>query len=133
MRVRAIDNHVTLVCADPRGSCPTCVATIPRTPASRWDAAIAIDRSGLVVADTGIRVGVAVALVDLHRVRDLYSITFHEDRSLFRDLVDPDLKPLVPGRGKRHVRVSIAQVFAEHGPNPDPHSAFDRSSTALIP
>jgi hypothetical protein len=47
-----------------------------------------------------------------------------EDRSLFHYLVDPDIKPIVHRGPKRNVRVAIAQVEWNHGPNPDPNSEF---------
>ena len=54
-----------------------------------------VDRSGIIVADTGVKAGVAVAPIDLARGTDVYQLTFKEDRSLFHYLVDPNIKPIV--------------------------------------
>ncbi len=124
MRTRAFDDHVTFACANYAGDLPYLCSNHPTYAGSPLGRGCVIDRSGIVVADTGIRAGVAVAAVDLSRPTDLYQLTFHEDRSLFRDLVERDIKPLAARPQKRRITVSIAQVFANHGPNPNPDSEF---------
>ncbi len=59
--------------------------------------------------------------------KDIFHLTFHEDRKLFEYLVDPRLTPTVRKGVKRKIRASIAQVFPEHGPNPQPQSVFART------
>jgi predicted amidohydrolase len=124
MRTRAFDDHVTFACANYASDLPYLCSNHPNYTGSPLGRGCVIDRSGIVVADTGIRAGVAVAAVDLKRPTDLYQLTFHEDRSLFHYLVERDIKPLVARPQKRRITVSIAQVFAGHGPNPKPDSEF---------
>ena len=124
MRMRAFDDHITFVRADYAGDLPYLCSNHPNYTGAPLGRSCVIDRSGIVVADTGVREGVAVAAVDLKRPTDLYQLTFHEDRSLFHYLVEQDIKPLVAKPQKRRVTVSIAQVFASHGPNPKPDSEF---------
>jgi hypothetical protein len=83
-----------------------------------------INRSGIIVADTGVRAGVAVASLDLARTKDIYHLTFQEDRRLFKCLADAGLKPAVHRGTKRKIRVSVATVGFGHGPNPRPDSEF---------
>lgn len=123
-RTRAFDDHVTFVCASYAADLPYLCSNHPSYTGSPLGRGCVIDRSGIVVADTGIRAGVAVASVDLARHTDVYQLTFHEDRSLFHSLVERDVKPVTAQPRKRRVTVSIAQVFAHHGPNPDPGSEF---------
>jgi len=124
MRVRALDDHVTLACADYAGERPYLCSIYPTYTGEPLGRSYVVDRSGVVVADTGIHTGLAVAPVDLHRLKDIYWLTFHEDRQLFHYLVDPSVKPQVHRQGKRQIRVAIAQVAPKHGPNPDPDSVF---------
>lgn len=124
MRTRAFDDHVTFACANYAGELPYLCSNHPAYAGAPLGRGCVIDRSGIVVADTGIRAGVAVAAVDLKRPTDLYQLTFHEDRSLFRHLVERGIKPLVAKPQKRRINVSIAQVFMSHGPNPKPDSEF---------
>ena len=126
MRVRALDNHLTLACADYAGELPYLCSNYPAYTGAPLGRSYIVDRSGMVVADTGIHTGVAAAPVDLHRPKDIYWLTFHEDRGLFRDLVDPKVKPAVHRGGKRQIRVALAQVSSNHGPSPEPDSAFAR-------
>ena len=86
-RTRAFDDHVTFVCANYAGELPYLCSNHPTYAGAPLGRGCVIDRSGIVVADTGIRAGVAVAAVDLKRPTDLYQLTFHEDRNLFRQLV----------------------------------------------
>jgi predicted amidohydrolase len=67
---------------------------------------------------------VAVAPVELARPKDVYHLTFKEDRSLFHYLADADVKRTVFKGPQRKIRVSIATVGFEHGPNPRPDSEF---------
>ena len=126
MRVRALDDHVTLACASYAGELPYLCSNHPAYTGEPLGRGCVIDRSGVVVADTGFRAGAAVAKLDLRRRKDVYHLTFTEDRKLFRCLVDPGLKPVVFRGRKRTLRVSIAQVGFGHGPSPDPESAFAR-------
>lgn len=126
MRVRAIDDHVTLACANYAGGLPYLCSNYPAYTGEPLGRAMVIDRSGIVVADTGMRPGTAVVRVDLARRKDIYHLTFHEDRGLFRGLADPKLAPVACRAAKRKIKVSIATVVPEHGPNPDPNSPFAR-------
>ncbi|MBI5684949.1 MAG: carbon-nitrogen hydrolase family protein [Verrucomicrobia bacterium] len=123
-RTRAFDDHVTFAYANYASDLPYLCSNHPTYTGSPLGRGCVIDRSGIVLADTGIRAGVAVAVVDLKRPTDVYQLTFHEDRSLFRQLVERDIKPLVAKPQKRRITVSIAQVFMSHGPNPKPDSEF---------
>lgn len=124
LRARAIDNHVTLVAANYAGDLPYLCSNYPAYTGEPLGRACVIDRSGIVCADTGIRPGVAVTAIDLARPKDIYHLTFKEDRSLFRYLADPQSKPVVFHGTKRKIRVSIATVGFNHGPNPRPDSEF---------
>jgi len=124
MRVRALDDHVTLACANYAGDLPYLCSNCPGYTGQPLGRAFVIDRSATVVADTGVRPGVAVAPLDLARRKDVYHLTFKEDRRLFRYLVDPNLKPTVFKGPKRKIRLSIATVEGRHGPNPHPDSPF---------
>ena len=123
-RVRAIDNHVTLVRSGYAGDLPYLCSNYPRYTGIPVGHGCVIDRSGIVAADTGIRPGVAVAQIDLKRRKDIYHLTFGEDRELFRYLVDPKLRPLVHKGKKRKIKVSVASVLSGNQPNPDPKSDF---------
>ncbi len=124
MRVRAWDNHVTLVCAGYSGALPYLCSNYPGYTGEPLGRSYVINRSGTIVADTGFRVGAAVAQVDLGRPRDIYGLTFKSDRKLFRYLVDPKLKPVIFKGTKRKIKLSIAQVASGQGPNPNPDSQF---------
>ncbi|MDD4871209.1 MAG: carbon-nitrogen hydrolase family protein [Kiritimatiellae bacterium] len=124
MRVRAMDNHVTMVSADYVGNLPYFCSNHPGYTGEPLGRSCIIDRSGIVLADTGFKEGVVVAQVDLHRTKHIYNLTFHEDRKLFHYLSDPNIKSQMPNATKRKIRVNIAQVFGNHGPNPDPNSVF---------
>jgi len=123
-RVRAIDDHVTLVRSTYAGELPYLCSNHPQYTGEPLGGGCVVDRSGTIVADTGVRPGVAVAEVDLGRGKDIFHLTFTEDRSLFRYLVDPDLKPVVHKGPKRKITVALAQVMIRHQPNPDPESEF---------
>ncbi len=124
LRARAFDDHVTLVASNYAGDLPYLCSNYPTYTGEPLGRGGVIDRSGIVLADTGIRPGVAVAAVDLARPKDVYHLTFKEDRSLFHDLADPDLAPNTFRGPRRKIRVSIATVDFEHGPNPRPDSEF---------
>ncbi|MEW6356479.1 MAG: carbon-nitrogen hydrolase family protein [Planctomycetota bacterium] len=124
MRVRAIDNHITFVCSGYAGDLPYLCSNYPRYTGAPLGRGCVIDRSGIVVADTGIRLGAAVAQLDLKRRKDIYHLTFSEDRKLFHYLVNPDLKPLVHKGTKRKIKVAVASVLLGNQPNPDPKSDF---------
>ncbi|MBL7044809.1 MAG: carbon-nitrogen hydrolase family protein, partial [Pirellulaceae bacterium] len=124
MRVRALDDHVTIVCSDYAGQLPYLCSNHPAYTGEPLGRGYVINRSGIIVADTGIRPSVAVAQVDLARAKDIYHLTFKEDRKLFHYLADPELKPSVFKGSKRRIRVSIATVESGHGPNPRPDSEF---------
>ena len=126
LRVRALDDHVTLAAAGYAGELPYLCSNYPNYTGSPLGRACVVDRSGIVLADTGIRPGVAVAPVDLQRRKDVYHLTFKEDRKLFRYLVNTGLEPVVHKGTKRKIKVSIAQVPTGHQPNPDPTSSFHR-------
>jgi len=123
-RARAIDDHVTLAVGNYSGELPYLCSNYPSYTGEPLGRAFAVDRSGIVKADTGIQPGVAVAPVDLARGKDIYHLTFKEDRKLFHYLAEPDLKPTVFKGPKRRIKVSIATVGFDHGPNPKPDSAF---------
>jgi len=125
-RVRALDNHVTLAMANYAGELPYLCSNHPNYTGEPLGRSYVVDRSGTIVADTSFRPGVAVAPVDPRRGKDIYHLTFLEDRGLFRYLVDPDLKPLVHKGPKRKIKVTLAQVTFAHGPNPNPDSEFAR-------
>jgi predicted amidohydrolase len=124
MRMRAFDNHVTLAVANYAGELPYLCSNWPEYTGEPVGHACVVDRSAVIVADTGLKAGVAAAAIDLTRRKDAYHLTFKEDRSLFHDLVDPNVKPVVFRGPKRTIRVTIAQVEKKHGPNPDPDSEF---------
>ena len=130
MRVRAFDNHVTLAVANYAGELPYLCSNVylrkglPIFAGEPLGRGCVVDRSGIVEADTGIKSGVAVAPIELAHGRDVYSLTFQENRGLFHYLVDPSLKPTVHCGQKRKIRVAIAQVGFDEGPNPDPNSVF---------
>jgi predicted amidohydrolase len=124
MRVRALDDHVTVVCSGYAGELPYLASNYPAYTGEPVGRSCVIDRSGIILADTGIRSGVAVAQVDLARHKDIYHLTFKEDRTLFRTLADPNIRPTAGAGSKRKIRVSIATVGFEHGPNPQPDSEF---------
>ena len=124
MRVRAIDDHVTLACANYAGELPYLCSNYPAYTGEPLGRGFVVDRSGVVVADTGFRPGLAMATVNLQRPKDIYHLTFKEDRKLFRYLVDPQVKPTVFRGPQRRIKVSIAHVGLEHGPNPKPDSEF---------
>ena len=124
LRVRALDDHVTLVAAGYTGDLPYLCSNYPHYTGAPVGRGCVVDRSGIIVADTGFRPGVAVAEIDPQRGKDVYHLTFKEDRTLFHYLADPKLKPAVHKGQKRKIKVSIAQVGFGHGPNPDPNSAF---------
>jgi predicted amidohydrolase len=124
MRVRALDDHVTVVCSGYAGELPYLCSNHPTYTGEPLGRGYVINRSGIIVADTGIRPSVAVAQVDLARAKDIYHLTFKEDRKLFHYLADRELKPTVFKGPKRKIRVSIATVEPGHGPNPRPDSKF---------
>ena len=124
MRVRAFDNHVTLAVANYACALPYLCSNWPAYTGQPLGRACVVDRSGIIEADTGIKTGVAIAPIDLAGGSDVYRLTFKEDRNLFHYLVDPNVKPLVHRGPKRNIRVTIAQVGFDHGPNPDPNAAF---------
>jgi predicted amidohydrolase len=126
MRVRALDDQVTIVAADYAGELPYLCSNYPRYTGQPLARSYVVDRSGVVVADTGMHTGVAVATIDPQRRKDIFHLAFHEDRTLFHYLVDPQPKPAVHTGARRKIRVSIAQVFPEHGPNPRTDSVFAR-------
>ncbi len=123
-RMRAFDNHVTLAVAQYAGELPYLCSNWPEYTGMPLGHACVVDRSGSIVADTGLQPGVAAKRVDLSKDCTAYQLTFREDRSLFHYLVDPNIKPLVYHGPKRNIRVTIAQVSGKHGPNPDPASEF---------
>lgn len=124
MRVRALDNHVTLVRSSYAGELPYLCSNYPQYTGQPLARGCVIDRSGVFVADTGFRPDVVVAQIDLGRRKDVFHLTFEEDRKLFHYLVDPDLKRIVFEEPRQPIRVSIAQVARSQGPNPDPDSEF---------
>jgi predicted amidohydrolase len=124
MRVRALDDHVTMVCANYAGELPYLCSNFPAYTGEPLGRAFVVDRSGVVVADTGYHAGAAVAPIDPARRKDIYHLTFLEDRRLFHYLVDPKPAPAAIERSGRKIRVSIATVGFEHGPNPRPDSEF---------
>jgi len=124
MRVRALDDHVTIVSSNYAGELPYLCSNHPTYTGEPLGRGFVVDRNGIILADTGIRPGVAVAQVDLTRRKDIYHLTFKEDRKLFHYLADPNLKPTVSKGSKRKIRVSIATVGFGHGPNPRPDSEF---------
>lgn len=124
LRVRALDDHVTVACANYAGDVPYLCSNYPSYTGEPLGRALVVDRCGIVLADTSYRPGVAVAAVDLQRPKDIYHLTFQEDRKLFRGLVEPKIQPTVFRGPQRRIKVSIAQVGFEHGPNPQPDSAF---------
>jgi predicted amidohydrolase len=126
MRVRAFDNHVTLAVANYASELPYLCSNWPQYTGQPLGRACIVDRSGIIEADTGLKTGVAVASIDLARGKDVYHLTFTQDRNLFRYLVDPNVKPITHRGPKRKIRVTLAQVEWGHGPNPDPKSAFFR-------
>lgn len=126
LRVRAIDDHVTLAAANYAGDLPYLCSNYPAYTGEPLGRACVVDRSGIVCADTGVRPGLALAPLDVARPKDIYHLTFKEDRKLFRSLADPAVKPLVFRGAKRKIRVSIATVGFNHGPNPSPQSEFAR-------
>lgn len=127
MRARAFDNQVTLAVANYAGELPYLCSNWPAFVGQPLGRGCVVDRSGIVVADTSMRTGVAAAPIDLGRGSNVYRLTFTEDRSLFRYLVDPTVKPIVHRGQKRKIRVAIAQIRISEGPNPDPHSVFFKS------
>ena len=126
MRVRALDDHVTVACANYVGDLPYLCSNYPAFTGEPLGRAFVVDRSGIVVADTSVRPGAAVAQLDLARRKDIYHLTFKEDRRLFHYLVDPLLKPIEPTATKRKIKVSVITVGFEHGPNPKSDSPFAR-------
>lgn len=124
LRVRAIDDHVTLVASNYAGELPYLCSNYPNYTGEPLGRGLVVDRSGIIVADTGIRPGVALADVDLKRPKDIYHLTFTEDRALFRCLADPQVKPARFQGPKRKIKVSVATVGFGHGPNPEPDSPF---------
>ncbi len=124
LRMRAYDNHVTLAMAQYAGKLPYLCSNWPQYAGQPLGRACVVDRSGTIVADTGLRPGVATKRIDLAQNGNAYQLVFKENRSLFHYLVDPDVKPLVYRGPTRKIRVTIAQVEGKHGPNPDPDSAF---------
>jgi predicted amidohydrolase len=125
-RVRAIDDHVTLAVANYCGELPYLCSNYPAYTGEPLGRAFVVDRAGIVRADTGFQPGVAIAPIELSRRKDIYHLTFKEDRKLFHYLADPNLKPTVSKGSKRKIKVSIATVGFDHGPNPKPDSAFAR-------
>jgi predicted amidohydrolase len=126
LRVRALDDHVTMVCASYAGDLPYLCSNYPSYCGQPLGRAFVIDRAGVMVADTGHHAGVAVAPIDPKRRKDIYHLTFKEDRRLFHYLVDPKVRPAAPQGTKRKIKVSIATVGFEHGPNRNPNSEFAR-------
>jgi len=123
-RVRAYDNHITLAMATYASDNPYLCSNWPGYLGRPIGRACVVDRSGIILANTGAKAGVAVAPIDLARGKDVYHLTFKEDRSLFHYLVDPNVKPVVHRGQKRKIRVTIAQIECGQGPNPDPNSPF---------
>ena len=125
MRVRAFDNYVTLAVANYAGELPYLCSSWPSYTGAPLGRGSVVDSSGIVAADTGMKAGVAVVRLDPAHGKDVYHCeAFKSDPSLFRCLVDPNLKPVVHRGEKRKIRVAIAQVAMSHGPNPDPTSDF---------
>ena len=124
LRARAFDDHVTLVASNYAGDLPYLCSNYPAYTGQPLGRGCVIDRAGIILADTGVRPGVAVAPVDLARPKDVYHLTFKEDRSLFHYLADADVKRTVFKGPQRKIRVSIATVGFEHGPSPRPDSEF---------
>jgi len=124
MRVRALDDHITIVCSNYAGDLPYLCSNHPTYTGEPIGRGWVIDRSGIIVADTGVRAGVAVTAIDLARPKDIYHLTFQEDRRLFHYLTNPDLRPAVSKSAKRRIRVSVATVGFDHGPNPRADSEF---------
>ncbi|HOD82866.1 MAG: Formamidase [Planctomycetes bacterium ADurb.Bin126] len=123
-RVRAIDNHVTLVSGAYAGDLPYLCSNHPSYAGCPLGRAWVVDRDGTIVADSGHRPGLAVAGVEVRREKSIYHLTFIEDRRLFAPLAKADIKQVQARPVKRQVRVAVAQVTAAHGPSPDPQSAF---------
>jgi predicted amidohydrolase len=123
-RVRALDDHVTLVAAGYAAEIPYLCSNYPNYTGSPLGHGCVVDRSGTIVADTGPRPGVAVSPIDPACGKDIYFLTFKEDRKLFHYLTDKGLKPAAPQGKKRKIKVAIAQVGFGNGPNPDPNSGF---------
>ena len=126
LRVRALDGQVTIACAQYAAALPYLCSSYPTYLGQPLGRGCVVDRSGVIVADTGYRPGVAIAPVDLQRGKDIFHLTFEEDRGLFHYLVEQDVRPLQVQARKRRIRVALAQVTMEHGPNPDPDSVFQR-------
>jgi predicted amidohydrolase len=126
LRVRAIDDHVTLAAANYAGDLPYLCSNYPAYTGQPLGRAFVVDRSGVVVADTGFRPGVAVAPIDPARPKDIYHLTFSEDRKLFHYLTDPSPanRDTQTKSARRKIKVSIATVGFEHGPDPKPDSEF---------
>jgi predicted amidohydrolase len=124
MRVRAMDDHVVLVAAGYAGDLPYLCSNYPNYCGAPTGRACIVDRSGIIVADSGIRPGVVLAEIDPQRGKDIYFLTFKEDRKLFHYLADPGVKPTIHKGTKRKIKISIAQVGFGNGPNPDPQSFF---------
>ena len=128
LRTRAFDDHVTLAAANYAGDLPYLCSNHPAYTGQPLGRGCVIDRAGIILADTGIRPGVAVAPVDLARPKDVYHLTFKEDRSLFHYLADADVKRTVfkgpqaqDPRQHRHGGVRArAQPPARFGVRQDP-------------
>ena len=124
LRARAFDDHVTLVASNYAGDLPYLCSNHPTYTGEPLGRGCVLDRSGIILADTGIRPGVAVAPVVLAHPKDVYHLTFKEDRGLFHYLADPNVRAKSFRGRQRKIRVSIATVGFEHGPNPRPDSEF---------
>jgi len=124
MRVRAFDGHVALAVANYAGELPYLCSRWPDYNGQPLGRACVVDRSGIIRADTGAECGAAVAPIDLTRGTDVYQLTFQGDRTLFRDLIDANLRSAAHRGVKRKIRVAIAQVAYGQEPSPDPNSAF---------
>ena len=64
MRVRALDDHVTMVYANYAGELPYLCSNFPAYTGEPLGRAFVVDRSGVVVADTGYRAAHAVAPIE---------------------------------------------------------------------
>jgi len=124
MRTRAFDNHLTVAVANYAGALPYLCSNWPTYTGQPLGRACIVDPSGIIEADTGIKAGIAVTSIHLNPESDVYRLTFKEDRSLFHYLTAQNLKPIVHRGSKRNIRVTLAQVGFDHGPNPDPKADF---------
>ena len=88
MRARAFDDHVTMAVSGYAGELPYLCSNYPTYTGEPLGRSYVIDRAGIILADTGVHPGVAVATIDLARTKTVFHHTFKEDRSLFHYLAD---------------------------------------------